>query len=83
MLNRRATRDTVIPVSEPIRGRNGEIIKEVMVPKHTQVFIGIRALNRSKVIWGEDANEWKPERWLSPLPKTVTQARIPGVYSNL
>ncbi|KAH9950796.1 hypothetical protein B0H21DRAFT_681895, partial [Amylocystis lapponica] len=27
--------------------------------------------------------EWKPERWLSPLPSTVTEARVPGVYSNL
>ncbi|KAI0039847.1 hypothetical protein FA95DRAFT_1503644, partial [Auriscalpium vulgare] len=33
-------------------------------------------------IWGPDAEEWKPERWLAPLPKTVEEARIPGIYSN-
>jgi len=28
---------------------------------------------------GEDA----PERWLAPLPKTVTDAHIPAVYSTV
>ena len=42
-----------------------------------------QASNVNKVLWGEDANEWKPERWLSPLPVSVTDAKIPGVYSNL
>ncbi|KAJ3478664.1 hypothetical protein NLI96_g9603 [Meripilus lineatus] len=44
---------------------------------------GILESNRNKAIWGEDALEWKPERWLSPLPGTIAEARIPGVYSNL
>ncbi|GLB40486.1 putative cytochrome P450 [Lyophyllum shimeji] len=30
-----------------------------------------------------DAAEWKPERWLSPLPQAVQDAHIPGIYSNL
>lgn len=34
-------------------------------------------------IWGVDANEWKPERWLTELPPSVAEARVPGVYSNL
>lgn len=32
--------------------------------------------------WGEDALEWKPERWLKPLPRAVEDAWIPGIYSN-
>ena len=39
--------------------------------------------NRDPAIWGADARVWKPERWLSPLPDTVTDAKIPGVYSHL
>jgi len=27
---------------------------------------------------GEDAAEWKPDRWLSPLPSSVTDARVPA-----
>ena len=41
------------------------------------------ASNNDKAIWGEDAREWKPERWLTPLPAAVEDARIPGVYGNL
>ena len=72
-----------MPLSRPIRGVDGSIMEQILVPKDTSVMIAIRACNRNKEIWGEDAAEWKPGRWLSPLPDKVTQARIPGVYSSL
>ncbi len=72
-----------MPLSIPIRGVDGKLIHEIPVPKGTEVMVGIRESNRNKAIWGEDALEWKPERWLSPLPETVAGAHIPGVYSNL
>jgi len=80
---REASEDVILPLSHPISGLNGELISEIPVPKHTSLLVGIRASNRATEIWGEDAQEWKPERWLSPLPDTVVNARIPGVYSNL
>lgn len=73
----------VLPLANPIRGLNGKWISEIFVPKGTRIIVGIRACNRNKDLWGEDALEWKPERWLSPLPGSVTEARIPGVYSNM
>ena len=79
----RTVKDTVMPFSEPIHGVDGRQITEAFVPKHTPILVGIRACNRNKALWGEDALEWKPERWLSPLPESVTEAKIPGVYSNL
>ena len=30
-----------------------------------------------------DALEWKPERWLSPLPESIMDSKIPGIYSHL
>jgi cytochrome P450 len=44
--------------------------------------VGVLGANRNPEIWGDDAYEWKPERWLSPLPDSVTQAHMPGIYSN-
>ena len=73
----------VLPLSEPIRGVDGTLMKEIIVPKGTEVEIAIYTCNRNKSIWGEDALEWKPERWLNPLPDRVTNARVPGIYSNL
>ena len=56
---------------------------EISVPKGTVVHVGIMGSNMNKQLWGEDAWEWKPERWLAPLPETLSEAHIPGVYSNL
>lgn len=75
--------DTVVSLSEPIQGRDGAMLKELAIPKDTGLIIAIRAANRSKLIWGEDAAEWKPERWLSSLPDTVVNARAAGVYSYM
>nr|BED42974.1 cytochrome P450 monooxygenase [Trametes versicolor] len=75
--------DAVLPLSEPITGIDGSKIREVHVPKDTTIIVGILSSNRNKAIWGEDALEWKPERWLNPLPKSVTEAKIPGIQSTL
>ena len=72
-----------MPLSKPIRGVDGTMIHEILVPKDTAVVIGILSSNRSKAIWGEDAEEWKPERWLKPLPESVAEAHLPGVYSSM
>ena len=72
-----------MPLSEPIRGVYGKLIHEIPVPKGTIVHIGILASNRNPKLWGPDADEWKPERWLNPLPEAVKEAHIPGVYSHL
>ncbi|KAI1793405.1 cytochrome P450 [Ganoderma leucocontextum] len=78
-----ASRDAVLPFSNPIRGRDGRDMHEVVVPKGTVVLTHYQASNSDPALWGEDAEEWKPERWLAPLPSAVEEARIPGVYSNL
>ncbi|TCD69775.1 cytochrome P450-dit2 [Steccherinum ochraceum] len=80
---REALKDNILPFSEPITLKDGTAVNDMIVPKATTILISIRACNRNKAIWGEDALEWKPERWLTTLPKTVTEAKIPGVYSNL
>lgn len=59
------------------------MVSAIALPKGTAVFPSCRGCNISKDLWGDDAHEWKPERWLTPLPSTVTEARIPGVYSNM
>ena len=59
------------------------MIEEIPIPKGTDITIGIFGSNVNKALWGEDALEWKPDRWLSPLPNAVIDAHIPGVYANL
>ncbi|KZT72982.1 cytochrome P450 [Daedalea quercina L-15889] len=83
MVTRQPTKDVILPLSEPIQGTDGTLINEIPIARGTPIIIGALGSNKNKALWGEDALEWKPERWLSPLPSAVTEASIPGVYSNL
>lgn len=80
---RTARKDMILPLSKPVIGSNGQELVEVMVPNGTNIILSILGSNTNPDIWGDDANEWKPERWLSPLPKTVSDAHMPGIYSHL
>ncbi|KAF5371911.1 hypothetical protein D9757_010590 [Collybiopsis confluens] len=82
-VSRLSQKDAVIPLSKPVLGLNGTEMHQVAVPKGTNVIVSIFNSNRNPDLWGKDANEWKPERWISPLPDSVIDARIPGVYSHL
>ncbi|KAI0633787.1 cytochrome P450 [Trametes polyzona] len=80
MLTRVAAKDDVIPLSEPFTDRNGKVQHEIRIAKGNKVVVPILAVHRSKDIWGEDAMEFKPERWQAP-PEAV--AAIPGVWGHL
>ena len=79
----RTLRDTDLPLATPIKGANGKEIYSLSVPKGTQIYVSIIGCNRNSELWGGDVYEWKPERWLNPLPDTLINARVPGVYSHL
>ncbi|KAI0720771.1 cytochrome P450 [Cerioporus squamosus] len=80
---REAFEDASLPLSEPICSPDGTLIDSIPIPKGTNVLVGVRACNRNKALWGADAEEWRPRRWLEPLPKAVENASLPGVYSNM
>lgn len=51
----------------PVTARSAIVdtmILDQPIPKGTEVIIPIWAINRSPELWGEDADEFKPERWL-------------------
>ena len=66
-----------------IKGLDGKDIHEVFVPRDTVIFTSLLCCNLDPDLWGPDASDFKPDRWLKPLPETVLKAPIPGVYANL
>ncbi|KAG1780536.1 cytochrome P450 [Suillus placidus] len=62
---RLAAADDVIPLSEPVRMVSGELTDSISIAKGTRITISAAAINRSLAIWGPDAKEFKPDRWLS------------------
>ncbi|KAF4613945.1 hypothetical protein D9613_007572 [Agrocybe pediades] len=83
MVNRVARQDAILPLLTPAKGKDGSTVTEVEVPKGTIAHLSILNSNTNPALWGPDAGEWKPERWLNPLPEELIDARIPGVYSHL
>ncbi|KZP32059.1 cytochrome P450 [Athelia psychrophila] len=83
IVSRLARKDMVLPLSKPMKGADGMPTSEIFVPKGTMTFISVITANRNPEIWGPDSYEWKPERWLSALPTSVTDAHYPAVYANL
>ena len=80
----RSTRDDTVPLRYPVTSTDGKTrLSSIFIPKGTDIFLGIVSANTDKQIWGPDALEWKPERWLSPLPQSVVDAKVPGVLPGL
>ena len=95
-LDRVTTRDVILPLSHPIpagplttssfmeekESKSKTHIREIVLKKGTTIHISILGANRNKYVWGEDADIWRPERWLEPLPESVERSKLPGVYSQ-
>lgn len=75
-----AIKDDVILLNTPYVDIHGQVQDSVRVRKGDHIFIPIIAMNKSKALWGEDAFEFKPERWES-IPDAVQT--IPGVWANM
>lgn len=58
--------DDLLPLSKPVRTSDGRTISSLRV-KAGQVFhIPITAVQSNTAVWGEDGQDFKPERWVTP-----------------
>ncbi|KAJ3895037.1 cytochrome P450 [Lentinula edodes] len=78
-LIRQAASDDVIPLEFPVISESGEELSQIPVSKGQRVSVSISVYNRLTQVWGKDANEWNPERFLHETKKDTTL----GVYANL
>lgn len=76
--SRESIRDTTIPRGG---GPNGD--DPIFIPKGVQVNYSVYVMHRRKDLWGEDANEFRPDRWTNRktgweyLPFNVSLQRSP------
>ena len=59
-----AAEDDIIPLSAPLQTADNKIVDRVSIAAGQTVAVPIRTINRSTSIWGADAKEFKPQRWL-------------------
>jgi len=77
---REAVKDDILPLSKPFTDRKGVVHDVIRVRKGQTMLIPILLVNRDKSIWGEDATEFRPERW-EKIPEAAST--IPGIWGNL
>ncbi|KAG8696913.1 cytochrome P450-dit2, partial [Ceratobasidium sp. 395] len=76
--------DTVIPLEYPIDTPTGKITS-IPIKKGTGIVMNIVMANRYDKTWGEQADKFRPERWIGNKLDEVTEpgAHLPGVYSSM
>ncbi|KAF8515955.1 cytochrome P450 [Gautieria morchelliformis] len=78
---RLAGRDEVIPLSTPQKTRTEGTITNIPVSKGQRIFISISGYNRLKSLWGDDADQWRPERFVEGV--MGSQKAGVGVIANI
>ncbi|KAF5313131.1 hypothetical protein D9619_003761 [Psilocybe cf. subviscida] len=88
-VRRSVKKETLIPYVSQCSALNSDVggtqemdmgVKTVRVPAGTILFMSIMGANRLESVWGTDAKEWNPERWLEAMPSAV---KLPGVFQNM
>ncbi|KZO98276.1 cytochrome P450 [Calocera viscosa TUFC12733] len=74
-----ATNDDEIPLSHPFVDVRGVSHNSVRVQAGDYVGIEIMVMNKSKELWGEDADKFRPERWGEELGAA---SDIPGIFAH-
>ncbi|PBK68293.1 cytochrome P450 [Armillaria solidipes] len=79
-ISRYTVDDDIIPLNEAIRTRRGETWNEIPVEKGQMVMVSVYTYNRLPSIWGDNLDEWQPERFLKADEKDKISV---GLHANL
>uniref|UniRef100_D8PU78 Cytochrome P450 n=1 Tax=Schizophyllum commune (strain H4-8 / FGSC 9210) TaxID=578458 RepID=D8PU78_SCHCM len=78
-VTRQAVRDDVVPLAKPFIDIHGNVCSEIRARKGQEFMLPIHSMHRSKEIWGEDADVFKPERW-APESSAAMLKNIPAIF---
>ncbi|VDC03589.1 unnamed protein product [Peniophora sp. CBMAI 1063] len=79
-LERKAAQDDVLPLAHPIMTKSGKMISSIPISKGQEVYISMAAYNRNPEVWGADAHEFNPDRFMNFNKSEMTPV---GLYANL
>ncbi|KIJ48702.1 hypothetical protein M422DRAFT_247562 [Sphaerobolus stellatus SS14] len=80
-LMRQAEKDDIIPLSIPQKTKTGTTVTSIPISKGQIIMLSHFAYNRLPEIWGPDADQWRPERFLEGIE--ASQKVQLGVFANL
>ncbi|KAJ7635117.1 cytochrome P450 [Roridomyces roridus] len=81
LMERVAVEDTIIPLAECITAVTGERVSQIPIRRGQIVNLAIASYQRLDSLWGPDAHEFKPSRWLGGA--AYQGGGTVGPYANL
>ncbi|CDS82414.1 related to Cytochrome P450 4F8 [Sporisorium scitamineum] len=74
--DREAVQDAILPLMTPLTLTNGTTITQLPIIKGSRLTISIKTVNYNPLLFGPDADHFRPERF-SHLPPAHAQAKLP------
>lgn len=75
--------DDVVPVAQPYRDKSGRMCDHIRLMKGDIITIPMQAMNKNKVIWGDDAEEFVPERWAEANGVGRPERALKGLWGGI
>ncbi|KAJ7095055.1 cytochrome P450 [Mycena epipterygia] len=79
-VDRMAMQDDVLPLSKPYIDKTGKSHDTLLIPKGQIIRLPILIIHMDPETWGDDAAEFRPERW-EHIPDA--SSAVPSVWGNL
>ncbi|KAJ6600470.1 cytochrome P450 [Mycena vulgaris] len=79
-VDRMAMQDDVLPLSKPYIDKTGKSHDTLLIPKGQIIRLPILIIHMDPETWGDDAAEFRPERW-EHVPDA--SSAVPSVWGNL
>jgi cytochrome P450 len=79
-----ALEDDIIPLKNPIRTESGALMDKIHIRKGMILMVPLYYTNVAKSIWGNDAAQFNPERWMNDaqgIPPSVKE--YPGYHHTM
>ncbi|KDQ51422.1 hypothetical protein JAAARDRAFT_41090 [Jaapia argillacea MUCL 33604] len=74
--------DDVLPLSKTLLTISGKLVNELPIPEGCKIIVSVAGYQRNMDVWGPNAHEFYPERWLKMGMPNEKNSSV-GVVGNL
>lgn len=80
--SRITTQEELIPLGHPLTLSDGAVVDKLLLPARTEILGCLSDYNTSPEVWGEDADEYNPDRFLRDSGPTLPGQLMAGSFGG-